>query len=163
MSAIQVNGQTGAMMNEQNGMREDISKLLISQRLGVLSTQFKGAPYSSLVAFAASKNLSRIYFFTPRTTRKYRNLSQNKRVSMLIDNRDNRESDFHEAAAVTAIGKAREIEGEEKESVLPFFLIKHPYLTDFARSASCAAVEIEVMKYVMVKRFQHVTELHMVK
>ena len=134
-----------------------------SQRLGVLSTHYQGHPYSSLVAFSSSQDLREIYFATPKTTRKFRNLNQDNRVSMLIDNRSNETSDFHHATAVTVIGRARVIQGAEKTDVMDIYLIKHPYLTDFVNSESCALVVVEVDKYVLVRRFQEVFELHVKK
>ena len=57
--------------------------------------------YSNLVAFAETEDLKHILFITSRPTQKYRNLSHNPRVSMLIDSRSNAEADFHDAVAVS--------------------------------------------------------------
>lgn len=147
-------------MNNRKNIREDLSRLFSSQRLGVLATQHEGSPYASLVAFAASEDLSKLYFTTPRATRKFRNLTRENRVSMLVDNRSNRISDFHEAIAVTVVGDAFETTGESREAALKFYLEKHPYMADFASSSSSALVEIRVEKHILVKRLQEVTELH---
>ena len=149
-------------MTEKTRIQEEISRLLSSQRLGVLSTRLlSSGPYSSLVAFSESEDLSCLYFSTPRTTRKFNNLLQDKRVSMLIDNRSNRISDFHLAVAATALGDADAVPREKSETLLQSYLTKHPYLKDFARSVSCALVRIRVRRYILVERFQNVTELHM--
>lgn len=150
-------------MNDEDHLKNQIKELLVSQRLGVLSTHYKGHPYSSLVAFSSSENLKEIYFATPESTRKFRNLSHDHRVSMLIDNRSNEISDFHNAMAVTVLGTARKLEGSEKKQVEGIHLLKHPYLHDFVNSASCVLVLIRVNKYVLVRRFQLVFELHMKK
>jgi heme iron utilization protein len=147
-------------MTETIHLENQIKQLLTSQRLGVLSTHYQGHPYSSLVAFSSSENLGEVYFATPKTTRKFRNLIQDNRVSMLIDNRSNEISDFHQAMAVTVLGSAKEVEGSDKNKVMDIYLPKHPYLTDFVNSASCALVKIHVDKYVLVRRFQEVYELH---
>jgi len=128
--------------------------------LGVLSTHYHGHPYSSLVAFSSSENLGEVYFATPKTTRKFRNLNQENRVSMLIDNRSNEIEDFHHAMAVTVLGSAEVVQGSYKKEVMGIYLVKHPYLTDFVNSESCALVLIHVDKYVLVRRFQEVFELH---
>jgi heme iron utilization protein len=150
-------------VNETDQLKNKIKQLLSSQRLGVLSTHHHGHPYSSLVAFSSSQNLREIYFATPKTTRKYRNLNQDNRVSMLIDNRSNEITDFHHAMAVTVLGTAKEIQGADKTDVMDIYLIKHPYLTDFVNSESCALVVIHVDRYVLVRRFQEVFELHIKK
>ena len=95
-----------------------IRELLESQRLAVLSTQGKKQPYSNLVAFAVTPDLQYLIFATTRATRKYDNLSKHPLVSLLIDNRTNETADFAEAAAVTVLGRASEIYGEERSQLL---------------------------------------------
>ncbi len=150
-------------MDKENTLKYQVKQLLESQRLGVLSTQYHGHPYSSLVAFSSSDNLEEIYFATPKTTRKFRNLIHHDRVSMLIDSRSNQISDFHDAMAVTLLGRAEEVQGFDRNPLLDIHLVKHPYLTDFANSASCAFIVVHVTKYVLVRRFQEVFELHIPK
>ena len=129
-------------------------ELLSSQRLAVLSTDDHGKPYSSLIAFAAAPELKTLVFTTPRPTRKFSNLRENERVSLLIDNRSNREEDFAGAAAATILGSAREVTGEERESCLALFLEKHPRLSSFARSPDSAVFRVEIEAFYVVSRFQ---------
>jgi len=147
-------------MEDAPALERLVRELLASQRLAVLSTETRGTPYSSLIAFAAAPDLTALVFATPRPTRKFSNLSENARVSLLVDNRSNREEDFAEAAAATILGSARETTGEERESSLALFLGKHPYLSSFVRSPECAIFRVEVEAYYVVSRFQSVSELH---
>lgn len=137
-----------------------LGSLLASQRLAVLATQKDGQPYGSLVSFAATEDKKEILFATTRATRKYENLLASPRVALLIDNRSNRESDIHEATAVTATGRAEELAGQDRESYLELYLKKHPYLKEFVTSPTCALLRVKVQTYYMVNRFQEVTELH---
>lgn len=141
--------------------RHRIASLLDGQRLAVLSTQFGGAPYASLVGFAAEKDLSRIYFATPETTRKYRNISADPRAALLIDSRTHREADFHEAAAVTAVGTAAELDKSADRKAVSLYLSRHPYLADFLRAPTTRMVGILVERYLLVENFQQVMELQM--
>ena len=145
--------------NEQ--FRKRLGELLRSQNLATLSTQQAGQPYASLVAFVASDDLSQIFFATPRTTRKYANLVADGRVAMLINSSTNQISDFHRAISVTAVGKAKDVTGQDKKRILKQYLSKHPYLEDFLQSPTCALVQVSVDSYYMVNNFQHVTELHL--
>jgi nitroimidazol reductase NimA-like FMN-containing flavoprotein (pyridoxamine 5'-phosphate oxidase superfamily) len=86
-----------------------LASLLDSQKFAVLSTYSGGQPYVSLVAFAASEDLDRLFFVTARATRKFANILEHPRIAFLVDNRSNNESDFGEASAVTILGKAREL------------------------------------------------------
>jgi nitroimidazol reductase NimA-like FMN-containing flavoprotein (pyridoxamine 5'-phosphate oxidase superfamily) len=149
-------------MNDESHVRTVLTELFTSQQLAVLATQGGGQPYSSLVAFAATDDLRHLLFATTRATRKYANLSGESRVAMLVDNRSNQDSDFHNAVAVTAIGRAEEVEDHEKERLLRFYLNKHPYLQEFVTAPTCALLRVRVERYYLVSRFQNVMELHMV-
>ncbi|MBW2603886.1 MAG: pyridoxamine 5'-phosphate oxidase family protein [Deltaproteobacteria bacterium] len=141
-------------------IKQQIRELLINQKLAVLSTHRSGQPYGSLIAFVGKEDLKEIFFVTPRTTRKFANLSRDPRVAILINSGLNTESDFHEAVSVTALGSAEEINGNEKNEILGLYLTKHPYLEAFATSPTCAMVGVTITTYVMVRNFQHVMELH---
>jgi nitroimidazol reductase NimA-like FMN-containing flavoprotein (pyridoxamine 5'-phosphate oxidase superfamily) len=144
-------------------LREFLKNLFSSQRLAVLATQSRGRPYGNLVAFMATDDLKHFLFATTRATRKYANISKNPKVAMVVDNRSNEESDFHQAAAVTATGVVKEIVGPEKEVFKKLYLSKHPYLKGFVSSPTCALLKVEVETYTVVNRFQNVVELHIKK
>lgn len=150
-------------MKDESHLRTVLTELFTSQQLAVLATQGGGQPYSSLVAFAATDDLRHLLFATTRTTRKYANLSGESRVAMLVDNRSNQDSDFHNAVAATAIGRVEEVEDHEKERLLGFYLNKHPYLEEFVTAPTCALLRVRVERYYLVSRFQNVMELHMVQ
>jgi nitroimidazol reductase NimA-like FMN-containing flavoprotein (pyridoxamine 5'-phosphate oxidase superfamily) len=147
-------------MDKTDKIRQNLKELFASQNLAVLSTHQDGQPYASLVAFAATEDLKYIFFVTPKTTRKFANLSADCRVAVLINSSQNQAADFHRALSVTAVGSAEEITGDEKEAYLHFYLSRHPFLQDFARSPTCALVRITVRSYYLVKNFQNVMELH---
>jgi nitroimidazol reductase NimA-like FMN-containing flavoprotein (pyridoxamine 5'-phosphate oxidase superfamily) len=136
-----------------------VRELLESQRLAVLSTQGQVQPYSNLVAFAATPDLKYLIFATTRATRKYANLLNHAQVSILIDNRTNETADFAEAAAVTVLGRASEVHGDERSQHLKIYLNRHPYLEDFVTSPNCALFSVKVERYIMVTRFQDVREI----
>jgi nitroimidazol reductase NimA-like FMN-containing flavoprotein (pyridoxamine 5'-phosphate oxidase superfamily) len=146
---------------EESELRSRLEKLFGEQRLAVLSTHDQGQPYSSLLAFHASDDLTHIRFSTSRGTRKYANLKREERVSLLVDNRSNSPSDFREAMAVTVTGRAREVGEDEKGRLQKSFLAKHPYLDEFVSAPTCALFEVDVDTYYAVHRFQSVVELHM--
>ena len=141
-------------------LETQVRELFRTQGLAVLSTQGEGQPYSSLVAFAATPGLDALLFATTRTTRKYSNLAAEPRVSFLIDNRSNREADFHEAMAATAVGTAGEAEGASLTDLRRIYLAKHPYLEDFLAAPTCALIRVRVEAYYVVERFQDVRILH---
>lgn len=147
-------------MEDLDRLKEKLRNLLATQRLAVLATQGQGQPYGSLVSFATIRDGREILFATSRTTRKYANLQAEPRVALVIDNRSNQESDFHEATAVTATGKAEEVPDAEKADLIEIYLGKHPYLADFVSAPTCALLRVRVETYYLVSRFQQVAELH---
>ena len=150
-------------MESDDQRRERLRALLESQRLAVLATHREGQPYGSLVSFVATEDMKQVLFATTRSTRKYENLTADARVALLIDNRSNQDSDIHEATAVTATGRADEIDGADKERFLRLYLERHPHLQDFVNSPTCALLRVRVETYYLVNRFQEVTELHAAK
>ena len=147
-------------LSEESELEQIIRGLFESQKLAVLGTQNKGKPYANLIAFAASHDLKSLYFVTARATRKYANIEADARVTVLIDNRSNEESDFSQAAAVTATGTAKEVVDSKLKEVLAIYLTKHPMLKDFVQSPSCSLLQVKVETYYLVRRFQNVMELH---
>jgi len=146
-------------MEEMKTLRVLLDGMLRSQRLAVLSTAGPGgAPYSNLVSFAALDS-ARLLFATTRATRKYDNLRADARVALLIDNRQNEEVDFHAAMAATALGKAVELAGAERERGIARYIGKFPYLEDFVRAPSCALFRVDVVRYIVVTKFQNVIEV----
>jgi len=148
-------------MEKSERFRIQLKELFSSQALAALSTHHAGQPYASLVAFCAADDLKHIYFVTPKTTRKYANLTADNRVALMVNSSTNNASDFHQAISVTAVGNAEEVAGSERESILVQYLDKHPHLEDFVSSPTCALIGVAVKCYYMVKNFQNVMELHL--
>ena len=138
-----------------------LRELFARQALGVLATHGPEYPYASLVAVHVSDDLRRLCFSTPRATRKFHFLTHDPQVAMLVDSRSDDDLDFHEAIAATAVGTARELEGDERAEQLTAFLERHPHMKSFASSPTSALVELAVDTYYIVRRFQNVTELHL--
>ncbi|MFP4545521.1 MAG: pyridoxamine 5'-phosphate oxidase family protein [Methanomassiliicoccales archaeon] len=136
-----------------------IGELLDSQLTGVLATDAAGRPYASLVAFSYTEDLEKLIFATPKESRKYADMMGNPEVALLIDDRGNEVADFQRAVAVTVLGRVRESEGEERETLLHLYSKRHPSLENFAISPSTALMVVEVERYRMVLRFQQVEEL----
>ena len=148
-------------MEKAADIQKHIRDLFRSQNLAVLATQNNDQPYASLIAFVATEDLNFLYFVTPKTTRKFANLTANARVALLINSSTNQATDFHQAIAVTAVGEAEEITGADREQVLSLYLAKHPYLEEFAQSPTCALMRVTARSYYLDKNFQKVLEFHL--
>jgi nitroimidazol reductase NimA-like FMN-containing flavoprotein (pyridoxamine 5'-phosphate oxidase superfamily) len=142
------------MREEQQ--KNQLHELFNKQRFAVIATQASNKPYTSLVAFSSTEDLSYLIFATLRQTRKYDNILQNAKISMLIDNRENLSSDVNNAIAVTVIGHASEIK-DNRQHFMDIHLKKHPYLREFLQDANCALIGLSVEKIIIVRKFQQIT------
>jgi len=136
-----------------------LRELLQEQPLAVLATAGCTTPYANLIAFAVTDDLRRLWFATPRRTRKYDNLRADSRVALLIDNRSNSAGDFEHAVAVTVLGETRELPGGEAEMPRSLYLARHPRLAGFLADPDTALFELTVERYLVVSSFQQVVEV----
>ncbi len=105
-------------MNTPQASLQTIHNLLRQQPFGVLATAGgDGAPYASLVAFAASQDDRQLYFITPRATRKFSDIVENPRVALLVTNSTNRLEDVELASTLTAVGRAAPVEPSHLDAV----------------------------------------------
>ncbi len=140
-------------------IQDRIRQLVTEQDYAVLCTQGHSQPYGSLVAFAASDDLSTLVFSTPVTTRKYRLLTECDHVAMLIDSRSVCPDEMMDIEAVTGTGHAEIVKtGPEFDRWAGLLISRHPHLAAFVNAESSALVRVEVIRYFYVRRFQEVRQ-----
>jgi nitroimidazol reductase NimA-like FMN-containing flavoprotein (pyridoxamine 5'-phosphate oxidase superfamily) len=115
-----------------------------AQRFAVLATMSNQQPYSNLVAFAVSDDLRQIVFTTNRDTQQYRNILSNNKITLLIDNRSNSLSDFTRALAITVLGVASELNGDNSDKLVQSYLYKHPSLGEFLQRLDIAIIKVRI-------------------
>jgi nitroimidazol reductase NimA-like FMN-containing flavoprotein (pyridoxamine 5'-phosphate oxidase superfamily) len=140
-------------------VQTQIQRLVDEQPYGVLCVQGGGQPYGALVAFAFSADLGHAVFATPVATRKYRLLSQCNHVALVIDNRRDKADELMEIEAVTATGRAHEIErGAEYDHWAELLVTRHAYLKSFVTADTCALFRVDLVRFLHVVRFQEVSQ-----
>jgi nitroimidazol reductase NimA-like FMN-containing flavoprotein (pyridoxamine 5'-phosphate oxidase superfamily) len=133
--------------------------LMATRNFGVLCTEGQGQPYGSLMCFATSDDLARVWLATERNTLKFKHMHANDRVAFLVENTGNEPSDTFEAVVATATGRVSELEGAEKSAALERYLAKNPQLTEFLASPGCALLQLEVEAFQVVRRFQEAVQV----
>lgn len=146
-------------MDDIDLTRNRIRRLLESQKLGVLATQERGHPYTCLMAFSYSQDLSRLLFATSEATRKFANLTANPGVSMLFDSRPFKNEDFKRVSALTAVGTAGLVGRNHAEDLVETYLARHPYLEEFIETPTTRLFEFRIRTYTLVRAFENVSEL----
>jgi len=129
-----------------------------TQRYAVLATVSAAGPHASLIAFVLAKDGKGIVFATPSGTKKHRNMMRDRKVSILIDSRENSGRDYLSAEAVTVFGRAREInEGARWAELATLLASKHRQLKPFLAAPTTALMLVTISRCVHVGRFQTVT------
>lgn len=129
-----------------------------TQDLCVLATNDKGQPYTSLVAFAITPDLKMVIFATPKETRKFKNILNIKKVSMLVDNRSGTRKNLMTTEAIMIMGEARNIvKGKTYKELVATFLKKHPDLKEFVQSDTTALIAVKAKRCIHVGKFQTIS------
>jgi uncharacterized pyridoxamine 5'-phosphate oxidase family protein len=145
-------------MTQSNSLKR-VRDLFKSQKLAVLATINEIQPYCNLVAFAETMDCKSLIFTTNRNTSKYRNLLNNRQVSLLIDDRSNLSGGFGKNVAITVLGLAEELTAEEKPYFADLLISKHPDLTSFIKGSDNALFKVRINDYI-VAGFESVEKLH---
>ncbi|MFW9955198.1 MAG: pyridoxamine 5'-phosphate oxidase family protein [Candidatus Thorarchaeota archaeon] len=135
---------------------DEILEVLDSQRVAVLSTIESQEPYSCLVSYYATKGLESILFTTKRARRKYRNILQNPRVSLVIDTRSSEDFDLFGTTVISIMGPAIEYNGHDRTRYIDLLKAKHPYLSAFVSEDDTALILVKIEKLIIVDSFERV-------
>lgn len=127
-------------------MRRDILEMIESNRFCVLATVSETGPHCSLMSYAASGEGTELCMATDRNTKKYRNLSANPSVSLLIDSRADSAGDGGAAArALTVTGTVRRhLEEPGKNAAREALCRRHPDLKDFLAGSSVEVIVVKI-------------------
>ena len=134
-------------------MLKEMKTLAKEKNICVLATVAGDKPYCSLMAYVTDENCEEIYMVTLRDTRKYKNLTENPAVSLLIDTRE--KSPRSEAKALTMEGVYSKILSEEKRKKVQAKLLHvHPHLADLINHSEAEILCIEIGSFLMLKGLQ---------
>lgn len=130
-------------------MRKQIRDLIRENKFCVLATVSEGEPHCSLMSYATDDDCKEIYMATLKNTKKYRNLSINPSVSLLIDSRTTAGLDGHvQTRALTVHGTFLSGMGEQKGEALKKALMdRHPDLKDFFTNPAAEVIVVKVRTF----------------
>jgi nitroimidazol reductase NimA-like FMN-containing flavoprotein (pyridoxamine 5'-phosphate oxidase superfamily) len=134
-------------------MLAEMKQLVREKNICVLATVAGNRPYCSLMAYAANEDGTEIYMATHRSTQKFRNLSENPAVSLMIDTRE--EADRAQARALTVEGTCTRIEDEATQRrVRTRLLAFHPHLKDFLAHGDSEILCVRIRSFLLLKGLQ---------
>ena len=134
-------------------MKEKITSLLKEQVQCVLGTQGKGQLGLHLMAYDFSADLNNIYIASFEQTQKVNNMRSNVDVTLLWDNRKGNNADHNTGFAISGFGKAREIHGEEAQSVALLLERRNETLQPLLADSQAVVFTIEVDRYQWVEGY----------
>jgi nitroimidazol reductase NimA-like FMN-containing flavoprotein (pyridoxamine 5'-phosphate oxidase superfamily) len=130
-----------------------------TQRHAVLATASNDRPHASLVAFALTPDGRGLLFATPRGTTKYRNMIKNKRVALVVDNRENIDQDYLGAEALSIFGMAHEVKQTQARSGMKAIMTrKHAALREFIDAPTTFLILVKIERCLHIGKFQTITE-----
>ncbi|MCK8601490.1 pyridoxamine 5'-phosphate oxidase family protein [Desulfoferrobacter suflitae] len=133
-------------------MRETIRKLVQENNMCVLATCHDHRPHCSLMAYLTNERADGIYMVTRRHTQKYRNLTANPQVSLLIDTRTQVEPDQRSRIqALTISGTCSvTVDPKERDEILRQIVIRHPHLKELADHPDAAIISIQLHSFLLL-------------
>ena len=137
-------------MNKQRTIKEYIEAVLKTSGFAVLATDGNGQPHASLIAITPFGNFRQIIFATYRDTLKYRNLSNNNKVAVLIESGVINIKGLKQSVVLTIIGHTEEISVEENEAAYQAHLKRHPEMESFMLSSDCTLILVIAQSYQVV-------------
>jgi heme iron utilization protein len=145
-------------MTSPTTIRDSIQALLHTTAFAVLATESAGQPHTSLIAITPFDDGRRLVFATYRNTRKFTNLMQNQRVSVLVDGRcRNSANGALTGFILSAVGRAQEVDTNACHDLLDGHLQRHPDLVAFTQTPDCVLLEVVVASYQVVRGIDDVT------
>jgi nitroimidazol reductase NimA-like FMN-containing flavoprotein (pyridoxamine 5'-phosphate oxidase superfamily) len=138
------------MAQDPGDIENTIRRVLERNQLAVLATQRDGQPHASLMAFTPLEGLRFLAFATYRDTIKYESIQQDRRVAILVEDRERDARDSGRRIVLTAIGEAIATPEEERKAHIATHLARHPDLQKFLSSPECELIRVAVHAYQVV-------------
>ena len=139
-----------SMAQEPSEIQNTIQRVLERNRLAVLATQRNGQPHASLIAFTPLEGLRFLAFATYRDTLKYESIREDRRVAILIEDREGDARRSDRRLVLTAVGEAIKTPEEDRQAHIVTHLARHPDIERFLSSPDCEFVRVAVHAYQVV-------------
>ena len=134
-------------------MQDNIKILIHNRRHCVLATSAGDVPYCSLMAYTTDNTGTRFFMVTLRNSRKYKNIVDNPRVSLLIDSRE--VSPRSNQKALTIEGVCAAIKSEEKRKAVQAKLLGvHPHLSEFISHPKAEILCVRIHSFLLLHGLQ---------
>jgi heme iron utilization protein len=133
-------------------MIDTARELILGHDLCVLATCGEAGPLASLMAYASAPDCRRIYLTTLAGSAKWRNLTFDPRVSLLIDSRERlAEAGRGRVSALTVFGRHTPLDdGGERDRASAMLMAANPGLSEILGDPGGRVVAVAVDKAVLL-------------
>lgn len=126
-------------------MIEKMKALLKEDSICVLASSSGDRPHCSLMAYVTDGEAETLFMVTLKSSRKYRNLSLNPHVSLLVDTRTHANGDRGNISALTVSGVSSIMtDRADKDLILRRIVGAHPHLQDLAYHPDAEVISVKV-------------------
>ena len=134
-------------------MLEEMKTLVREKTTCVLATASENQPHCSLMAYVSDDDCREIYMVTRRESKKFRNLTKNPSVSLLIDTRG--EDPGHqnpEARALTISGVVSSLNDDHKISKIKADMVsQHPHIQPLIEAPDSEIIRVKIVSFLLLK------------
>lgn len=132
-------------------MHDLVGKMLKENQLCVLCTESQAMPHCSLMTYILGEDGRTLYLITSMNSRKYKNLMENKNVSVLIDSRQHMASGSNfPIISVTFDGVLTDIDKPRLENIRDQFREGHPELEEILIQDNCMIFSVHLKSYLLL-------------
>lgn len=131
-------------------MLETIKEIIRSNNLAVLATCAGKKPHCSLMAYVPSRDCLTIHMLTRKDSRKFRNISANPEVSLMVDTRAGNPGGRQSIKALTISGTCLPVPSSEQDSLLDLLLRTHPQLEILAEQSDAVVMEVAAASFLLL-------------
>lgn len=133
-------------------MIETMKALLKENDICVLATVSGKAPHCSLMAYTTDEDGTETYMVTHRETAKYKNITENPAVSLLIDTREKHPGTMRpEVKAMTVEGWYERLEdARQTDRIRERLLERHPHLRSFMDHPDAEILRINIRSFLLL-------------
>ncbi|WP_028574732.1 pyridoxamine 5'-phosphate oxidase family protein [Desulfonatronovibrio hydrogenovorans] len=131
-------------------MLEEIRRIIKTSDLAVLATSSENQPHCSLMAYIPDSGCTEIYMLTRKESRKYKYISANPLVSIMIDTRLDRPESRKSIKALTITGSCRPADPGRQEELIKAILARHPQLEILTRDQDAIAIQTTISSVLLL-------------
>ncbi|WP_045214784.1 pyridoxamine 5'-phosphate oxidase family protein [Desulfonatronovibrio magnus] len=130
-------------------MQDIILKIMKQNDLAVLTTSTENQPHCSLMAFICDDKGHNIFMLTQKDSSKFRNISANPKVAVMIDTRT-QSPDRSSIKALTVKGTCSPAQSIDQDTLKEQLLKQHPQLQGLAAQRDAIILQIKAESFLLL-------------